>query len=857
MDASSAATDRTIQRLVDELGTDAVLTESRDLQLYGYDATLHMATPEAVVLPTATEQVVTTVAVCSEEGIPLTPRGSATSLSGGPVPVHGGVVISLTRMNRILDIDEANMRAVVEAGVINADLNDALAARDMMYAPDPASQIACTMGGNVAENAGGPHCLKYGVTVNHVTGLTVVTADAQVVQLGSKAALSPGLDLRGVVIGSEGTLAIVTEIICRLLPQPPALVTMLACFGSIEDAAGAVSDIIATGLLPATIEMVDRLVISAIEQQESLGYPEDVEAVLVVEIDGMAEALRPQVAKVQEICRTRNVMRFEWADDEAERERLWKGRKGATAALALLAPAKLSTDVTVPRTRLPEALAEIAEISRRFGIPIGNVFHAGDGNLHPQVIFDPRDRYQMARAMGADEAITEMALRYGGVLTGEHGVGSEKRKWMTKAYGPAELRAMWAVKRAFDPRELLNPGKVLPDEADIQSVEQLSFAGRLPNVQAGQLSAVSADEVASVIGAAFEAGLPVNVSDQSCLRRDDCLDIDLRQLDRIIDYDAGNLTISVGAGMRLGALLEVLAERGQTIGPWQDLPRELTVGHLAATAMPTPALTRYGSVRDVVLGLQVVAGNKLVKLGSSCVKNVAGYALERLFVGSFCIFGPIVAVTLRTHPLPQATATVIAHCGEGAVVARLSRELAHATLPLTWAMVSPAAKGPPGLAASARWTVAVKLGGWREEVEAAVEAVKRCAREQGAEPAEVLDGAEPELDMKWLAGGGTQPCLLAMPQEDAMAFALERPDVVEAVWPLAGIVLVQCDTARELESTRDALLPMSAAEVVSAAAHPAIARVTRELKNFFDPHGLLPPWNTNADEDSPAADGGT
>jgi D-lactate dehydrogenase (cytochrome) len=838
-----------IDELTRSLGEDGVLTDPRDLEVYRYDASAEGRVPQAVVLPRSTEEVVAVVASCAARGVPITPRGCATSLSGGPVPLQGGVVLSLTRLNRIIEIDEVNLRAVVQPGVINADLNEAVSQYGLFYAPDPASQIACSMGGNVAENAGGPHCLKYGVTANHVTGLTIVTAEAHVLQLGGRALLNSKLDLRGLVIGSEGTLGVITEITCRLLPAPPAMATMLACFPGVEEAAEAVSEIIGAGLLPATIEMVDRLVIEAIEQYDKVGYPEDVGAVLVVEIDGLGEALGRQVERVQEVCQRHGVLRFEWAEDAKEREELWRGRKGATAALSLLAPGRFSTDVTVPRTRLPEALTRVSQISHRFGVPIGNVFHAGDGNLHPQVLFDPRNQEQMARAMAADEAVTEMALELGGVITGEHGIGSEKRKWMTRACSLDELRAMWAVKKAFDPKGLLNPGKVLPDEKEIEALATTDQREALQEVAIGVAEPATEAEAVDLAGACARDGVALNMPDQSRMKRADCVEISVERLKRVCEYDPGNLTVTVEAGMTVGELQAVVGEQGQTIGAWRGLPPDLTVGSVVATARPTPSMTRYGAARDIVTGLRVAVSGRLLRLGSSCVKNVSGYAMERLFVGSFCSLGLILAATVRTHPLPEGEAEVMLRAATGGVFASLVRGLLRCPASIVQARAWPAGREPTNIGAGNGWTVEVRVGGWREELGPSLNRVTQAGADQGAEIVYCSDEQMPGEKAKepvcsgrdWLRdkGGVAVYCLAPM---KAVEVATERPDVVLELWPLAGIVAVDTSQPLPRTLTAETRLASSAADLFANNSSPS-GKIAQRLKQAFDPAGLLPPWN--------------
>ncbi len=780
------------QALRSVLPADAVLDRPWELEVYGYDATLLHERPEVVVLPTSTEEVAAAVNACRRAGVVITPRGCATSLSGGPVPWQGGAVVSLTRMNRIVEIDTAQRRAVVQPGVINAELNTAARKVGLAYVPDPASQTACSIGGNVAENAGGPHCLKYGVTANHILGLTVVTAEGEVLRLGGKEVVARGLDLRGVMVGSEGTLGIVTEIVCKLLPAPPAIETMLACFASIEDAGEAVSGIIAEGLVPATLEMVDRMVIDAVAGYAELGYPRDVAAVLVIEIDGLAEALAPQVERIEAVCTKHRALRFERAETEADRERLWRGRKGATAALSRLAPAKVSSDIAVPRRRLAEALHEMAEISRRFDIPIANVFHAGDGNLHPQILFDPRDAAETKRAMDADDAVTELALRYGGVLTGEHGIGIEKRKWMTAAYSADELRAMWMVKDAFDAGGVMNPGKVLPPKEEI-----------------GEMGAPeSVWELAEVVREAEARGLKVNVGEQSRMAGEGAVEIDLAALDGIVSYDPESLTVKVGAAMTVGALRVALAEHRQMVGPWRWAEDGLSAGMLAATASPTPGMTMYGAARDVVVGLRVVtAGGHDLRLGSSCVKNSSGYALERLFVGAHASLGIIGEVSLRTHPVPEAERRLTL-AADGQALERLVRSLLGSPAPIEYARAWPAEGGA--------WRIEIGVCGWEAEVDAAARLILRMAADAGAKEDEALS-VEPSARGTWVC---------YEPMAAARKACEPAADVTE-YWPMAGIVF------------RPGL--PSSAEDLYAGGGPEIA-IARRVKGLMDPQSVLPPW---------------
>jgi glycolate oxidase len=453
------------ERLKEIVGDEYVLSSDVDMMLYGYDAYLEMRRPDVVVIPDGTDQVSRVVKLAHEVGAPVTARGAATSLSGGPVPLKGGIVIHFSRMNRILDIDTANRRATVEPGVVTLDLQTAVAKKGLQYAPDPASQKTSTLGGNVGENSGGPHCLKYGVTTNHITGLKMVLYDGTVVEIGGKAPDTPGYDLTGLVVGSEGTLGVVTEITLRLIEQPEAVKTLLGIFDAIEDAGNTVSAIIAEGIVPATLEMMDRLVIKAVEESVHAGYPQDAEAVLIIELDGLKDGMERLADRIIDICRANRVREVKVAKDDAERNTLWTGRRGAFGAVSRLRPSYMVCDGTVPRTKLPEVLKKVTEIGQKYNLPIGNVFHAGDGNLHPLILFDVRDEEETARVKKAGTEILRLCVDAGGTISGEHGIGLEKLEEMSFIFSSDDIAAMWKLKNAFDPAGQLNPGKVLPSIA--------------------------------------------------------------------------------------------------------------------------------------------------------------------------------------------------------------------------------------------------------------------------------------------------------------------------------------------------------------------------------------------------------
>ena len=470
------------KRLVKELerivGRGMVLHHPDDLLVFEYDGSVDRALPSAVVFPADTEEVSRVVGLAYREGVPVVPRGAGTGLSGGAIAAEGGIEVALTRMRRVLELDPANRIAVVEPGLVNLDLSRATAKFGLYYAPDPSSQQVCTIGGNVAENAGGPYCLRYGVTTNHVLGLEVVLEDGSVAWLGDRFRGHPGYDLVGAFVGSEGVMGVVTKVVARLLPVPEAVRTLLAVFPDIDQASGTVSRVIGSGIVPTALEMMDNLAIRAVETAMNFGYPEDAGAILLIEVDGLAGEVVEQAQEIEALCRSEGAREVRVASEAEERERLWKGRKGALGALGVLAPNYYLVDGVVPRSRLLEVLRRVGEIGEEAGFPIANVFHAGDGNLHPCIVFDERQPGHTARVLEAGGEILKACVEVGGTLTGEHGVGLEKKAYMPLIFSNADLEAMMKLRRAFAPRGLFNPGKVFPGGPSCGELPQAGAVGR-------------------------------------------------------------------------------------------------------------------------------------------------------------------------------------------------------------------------------------------------------------------------------------------------------------------------------------------------------------------------------------------
>ena len=445
------------------VGDGYVIDHREDLLVYEYDGSVDRSMPRAVVLPDGVDEVSQVMRLADQAGVTVVGRGSGTGLSGGAITPPDGLQIAFPRMNRILDVDRVNCTALVEPGVINLDLDNHVRGFGMRYAPDPSSQRACSIGGNIAENAGGPHCLAYGATTNHVIGMEVVLEDGTVVNLGSMAREAAGYDLRGVFVGSEGTFGIATKILVRLLPTPETVRTFLGIFPDIDSACTAVSAVIGHGIVPAALEMIDALSIKAVQNVTDAGYPNDAGAVLLIELEGLQEEVDEVTREVESALWDTGAADVRVAEDDDERERLWVGRKTAFGAFGSIAPNYYLVDGVVPRTRLTQMLRKVNDVSERYGITIANVFHAGDGNLHPCMLFDAREPGVMDKAMAAAAELMEECAALGGTLSGEHGIGLEKKEFMPLVYTDADMAAMQRVREAFAPQNRLNPGKIFPD----------------------------------------------------------------------------------------------------------------------------------------------------------------------------------------------------------------------------------------------------------------------------------------------------------------------------------------------------------------------------------------------------------
>ncbi len=613
----------------------SLLTSAADLAVYSYDAALDRARPDAVLVARSAEDVRRAVAWCAANKVPFVARGAGTNLSGGCIPLRGGLVISLARMNRILSIDESARAACVEPGVVNLELQKEAEKLGLFYAPDPASYKVSTIGGNAAENAGGPRCLKYGVTTNHVLAVEAVMPDGTLARFSHDDA---GPELASLLVGAEGTLGVLTRLWVKLTPLPEETRTLLAGFPSIDAAIACVSAIIAAGVVPRCLEAMDRDTVRSVQVGRDLGYPDD-PAVLLIEVDGGRLAVEREAEAVRTLCREHGAASVRAAADPAERERLWEGRRGSYAALARLAPNVLVEDGVVPRDKLPECVRRLQEIAAKHRVKVYLLFHAGDGNIHPNILFDERDAELTRRVKAAGHEMLQACVELGGSLSGEHGIGADKRDAMACLFSPETLSLFRRVKDALDPENIANPDKIFP----LPGVPR-SGPGFLRPPSA-PLSEHALHVVEKVKEAPKDARFRVRGAStrSTAPTPDGAVELLTTGMSRIVDWDRKNQTLTVEAGISLHGLHRELEAQGFHL----RLPKVGgTLGGLLATR-PWPG------IREDILGMRLLLSNgDVVELGGKVVKNVAGYDLPRLVLGSWGTFGVILDATFKLHARP-------------------------------------------------------------------------------------------------------------------------------------------------------------------------------------------------------------
>ncbi len=726
-----------IERIV---GREYVSAGRLDTEVYSYDASLALGTPDAVVLPGDTEATAAVMRAAARAGLACIPRGFGTNLSGGSVAPQGGLIVELSRLDRILEINPQGRYAVVQPGVTNLELQNALAPLGFYYAPDPASQKVSTLGGNLGENSGGPHCLKYGVTTNHVLGMTMVLGGGRVMRIGGATLDPPGYDLRGVLVGSEGTLAIVTEMVLRILPLVESVVTLLVVYDDVAHAARSVSDIIAAGIVPATLEMMDATVIRAVEESKPCGYPLDAAAVLIVEVDGPAAGLARQADEIAQLCRKNQCREVRKAKDDAQRNLLWAGRRGAFGAISRLAPNYLVADCTVPRSLLPQALKQVAVIVKKHGLAHGNVFHAGDGNLHPLILFDSRDADQLHRVHEAGREIMEACTALGGTITGEHGIGSEKAHAMRMIFSDDDLDFQQRLCHAFDPQGLVNPGKIFPPDlkpwhGHPARVEATTRA-RCPCHDSGELIPADVDEACALIGRACldrvallprgngtQGDFGSSVNGQGVILRSS-------KLKSLIEFDHANQVVMAQSGMTLGELQKILAPHDQWLPIRPPGGGSHTLGGIVALGTCGPERLRYGSPRDLLLGLKFIsADGRLISAGGRVVKNVAGYDVTRLMTGSAGTLGLLTELTFRTAPLPRQC-VALAACGSLQQCSAAAEQLLQSNLEANFIVAAPA-HSTLQFEENGKWQLTAGFEGFGETLDAQSESCRALFQKAG------------------------------------------------------------------------------------------------------------------------------
>jgi glycolate oxidase subunit GlcD len=741
--------DTLIKNLGAIVGTENVLSNPDELLVYECDGLpYHKYRPRAVVFPSSTQQTSAVMKELARAQVPFTPRGAGTGLSGGALALNEGVVVELSRMRQVLKIDPENRLAIVQPGVVNLHVSRAAASFGLYYVPDPSSQPTCTIGGNIAEGAGGIHCLKYGTTTDHVLGCKVVLAGGQVVDLGGGGLEAEGYDLLGTFVGSEGTFGIATEATLRLVQIPPVIRTLLAEFGEVNDASHAVSAIIAAGVMPAALEMMDREIIRAVEASVfAAGLPPDAGAALLIELDGIEEGIDDEAARVTDICMEFGARSCRAARDENERKKLWAARKGAFGAIGRISPDSMIQDAVVPRSRLPEVLSAAYEIASKYQLRVANVFHAGDGNLHPLICFDSRFPDEVKRVKEAGRELMQVCVSAGGTITGEHGVGLDKRELLPLVFSETDMTAMLRVRAAFDPLGLCNPGKIVPmlkgcgegravaDAAndaksndDFEAFELPPIVGPISEtpfktdvasqalgrivgsdsvsdssrvdlaITPGSLLVLPAttEELIEVVKLAAAEGWTIapagntrwlNTRFESRAN----LVVSTRRLNRIIEHEPADLIAIAEAGVRLSQFNEQLSTNGQWLP--LDPPDDgwSTLGGVVAKGLGGNQQFGYGRPRGSVIGMRVVlADGSVINVGGRVVKNVAGYDLSKLFTGSCGTLGLITRLNFKLRPRPQQEQTVVVVGDKSELIDSAQSLLAQRLFPVAVELLSSA-----------------------------------------------------------------------------------------------------------------------------------------------------------------------
>ncbi len=847
---------------------------------YESDAGADRALPDGVFYPESADDVRRMVLWAARHRLPLIARGAGTGLAGGAVAERGGIVVVLTRMSRLLEIDAEGRGLVVEAGAVNLEVDARVRRAGLYYPPDPSSGRSCCLGGNLGTNAGGPHCFKYGVTTNYVTSVEMVLADGRQVLLGGDVPDAPEYDLRALVVGAEGTLGIITRARLRLLREPPGVRTLMVSFETLERAGEAVSAVIASGLVPAALEAIDQGGMKVIEAYCQVGLPVDAGAVLIAEVDGYGEGLEAQRSELAAILERHGGYDLWVARTEEERQRIWYGRKSAAGAMARVAPSFYLADLTVRRSRLAAVLGEVHQICGRHGLETANFFHAGDGNLHPLIPYDPRDQGWTERAHRAIGEITSLCVAEDGSITGEHGVGIEKRRYMSLMYSGAELAAMRDVKKAFDPDDLFNPGKVLPEELPPPSLaEAVTVAPKArqhtvaPKASRRNVVApATAEEVAGVLRAMSEAGRPVRVGaaadaaargeggDELWLSTAKLRIAPRARSSSVVDtFAPQDLYLTASAGTPVEELAACLRPHGLIAPVMAPFPG-ISLGGLLASNLNAPQRMRYGALRDLTLCATVaLADGRVLRAGRPLVKNVAGYDLPKVFVGSYGTLGVFADVTLKLVAAPRARRTLALEVDD------LAAGLELASGALGQAMVASAVVLDEGdVAGAGRYVLLYTAEGMPEEVQVELGQVEQTWRRAGF--GNVADseqtGSEAWARFLGTAGGDRLVVRAGVPVKDLAGYLGSRPEGSGArllVDYAAGLVYAVrrpvgvADARAWLEQLRRPAVELGGYAVVLGAPleiagaldrwgyEPEALDVMRRLKARWDPAGILEP----------------
>lgn len=830
-----------------------VVTNPIDLLTYDGDAGLDRGQPDGVVFPRSVADLVQIVRWAKAHAVPLVARGAGTGLSGGAVPEHGGLIVSFSRMDRLIEFDEVGRSVIAEPGMVTMILDNLVQTKGLYYPPDPSSGRASTLGGNLAENSGGPHCFKYGVTTNYVTGLEVVLADGQTVRLGGGALDYPEYDLLGLMVGSEGTLGLIATAQLRLMRNPPAVKTLMAAFDSVEHAGVAVSTIIARGLVPATLEMMDQKIMRIIEDFTHAGLPIHAQAALIIEADGYPESVSPQIEEISAILEELGVRDMRIAQTAEERANIWYARKSAAGAMARLAPAYYLVDGTVPRSKLAKTLAGVNRICEEYELRVGYVFHAGDGNLHPLILIEnPKDRELINRVIAAGREIMQLCVAEDGSITGEHGVGIEKRAFMPLMYSPAELDTMKTIKTVFDPDNLLNPAKIFPPDAP--TAEPLPTPGVAPT---SPFAPTSAQEAAEAIRAWTEAGQRIRIrgggSQSAWLPPADVL-LSTENLRGIHTCALEDLYVTVGAGTPLAELQAELAQHRMWVpllAPWP----ETTVGGIVATNLNAPLRIRYGGIRDNLLAARVALPNgRVIRAGRPVVKNVAGYDLPKLFVGAHGTLGLLTDITLKLVPLPRMRTTLVIPVQDLAQGLELGARLVRVCL-VASALILCRGCELPGV--TTPYALVFTVEGPQEDVRAELEQARSALQTGATGVPQVLDAltgsdvwatflrtAPADITLRM----GVPPQALARVLRELAPVVADAPFVADLV---SGLVytrgIADRATLRQVAQAAGgyAIVVTAPADAGDAGAHwgytPDSRTLMQRLKQHWDPTGSLNP----------------